>query len=376
MRHFPLFFLMLFGAVWAGEPQGKSAFPLWDGHESVADYAKRVNLPPTKSLDLGDGIKLELVLIPAGKFIMGTPEPVPVDEDGFRKKIMTGQALLAVSGIVLLALLAVVVISAIRKRQRPKYSLLLFLAMTVVAGGCVLSGLHWRQSANGLGKARVEYAAELTRYNSANSEEKPGHPVLLTRPFFMGKFTVTQDQYQAVTSVNPSNFKGNDKPVEQVSWVEAQPFCNKLSEITHQAARLPSEAEWEFACRAGTTTVYYSGDTEADLARAAWNYANSNITTHPVGQKEPNIFGLFDMHGNVWQWCEDFFSADYYGRAEAENPQGPTQGNCRVLRGGSWCDNSVGCRSAYRVGYGSDGRYFVTGGLGFRVVVVPESKTP
>ena len=131
--------------------------------------------------------------------------------------------------------------------------------------------------------------------------EHPAHPVTLTQPFYMGKYVVTQEQYQAVTGATPSTFKGNDNPVEQVSWDDAEAFCKKLSEQTKQAVRLPTEAEWEFACRAGTKTTYYSGDTDKDLDRVAWNDANSKNTTHPVGQKEANTFGLYDMHGNVWQ---------------------------------------------------------------------------
>ena len=143
-------------------------------------------------------------------------------------------------------------------------------------------------------------------------------------PFYMGKFAVTQGHYQAVTGQNPSQFKGRDNPVETVSWNDAQAFCKKLTSKQIQAVRLPTEAEWEFACRAGTRTRYYSGDTEADLALVAWYSAkNSKGTTHPVGQKEANTFGLYDMHGNVWQWCQDWYGEDYYGKSEAENPKGP-----------------------------------------------------
>ena len=203
-------------------------------------------------------------------------------------------------------------------------------------------------------------------------EEHPAHQVTLTKPFYLGKFTVTQEQYQAVMGSNPSKFQGKDNPVEQVSWDDAQEFLKKLSEQTKQTVRLPTEAEWEYGCRAGTTTTYYSGDTETDLARAAWYEANSKDTTHPAGQKEPNKFGLYDMHGNVWQWCQDYYDKDFYGKAEAENPSGPAQGTLRVMRGGSWDHYSITCRAASRDGRnpGSRFNYF-----GFRIVVVPSFRT-
>src|SRR2546430_11124906 len=114
----------------------------------------------------------------------------------------------------------------------------------------------------------------------------------------------------------------------------------------NEAVRLPTEAEWEYACRAGTNTTYSSGDRDEDLDRVAWYWVDSKNTTHPVGQKEPNAFGLYDMHGNAWQWCEDWWEDDY-SHASTENPPGPTHGASRVLRGGSWTHRPVYCRSAF-----------------------------
>jgi len=382
MRYFSLFYLTLFGTVSAGE----SAYPLWDGSESVAEYAKKVGLPPTKTLDLGNSVNLELVLIPAGKFTMGTPEPTPVDEHGFHKKIITGQMLLAVSSGILVVLLAFIIVKAIRKRQRPKYSLLWLLAITVLAGGSVLSGLHWQQSVQGLEKARAEYPAAKVRYDVAEKSEKPAHSVTLTKPFYMGKFTVTQEQYQQVIGRNPSDFIGKDNPVERVSWDDTHHFCDKLTEKTKQIVRLPTEAEWEYSCRAGTTTMYYSGDTEADLARVAWYDENSNNTTHAVGKKDSNAFGLYDMHGNVWQWCQDWWYEKYYTETPVENPVGPQSdafrefvhgldGGERVFRGGSWLNEAKDCRSAYRFKKGGSLRVSADF-IGFRVVAEPAQKTP
>jgi formylglycine-generating enzyme required for sulfatase activity len=347
MRVLPFIFLTVAGSLAAGEP-GTAAYPLWDGSESVSDYARRVNLPPTQTLELGNNVTLELVLIPAGQFVMGTPEPPPVDEGAFRKKIFTGQALLAASAGALLIMLIAVAIRAIRQKRRPQVSLGLLLLVTLAAGGCVLSGLHWRQSARGVIEARLEYTAATARYDAAYAEEKPAHPVTLTKPFYMGKFVVTQDQYQAVAGANPSLVKGHDFPVETVSWNDAQAFCERVTEHTKQTVRLPTEAEWEFACRAGTTTAYSSGDTETDLARAAWYDGNSKGATHPVGQKEPNAFALYDMHGNVWQWCQDFYRVDYYSMPATDDPAGPEGGSEHSLRGGAWYRLPRGCRSALR----------------------------
>ena len=184
---------------------------------------------------------------------------------------------------------------------------------------------------------------------------------------------MTQEQYQQVIGRNSSNFKGKDTPVESVSWNDAQAFCKKLTEQTKQTVRLPNEAEWEYSCRGGTTTAYFSGDTEADLARVAWYEANSKNSTHPVGRKEPNIFGLYDMHGNVWQWCEDGYAKDYYKKSPAENPQCTAQDTGRLLRGGSWGCGPVGCRATYRSGNAPG---YCGYSAGFRLVIVPTFGTP
>ena len=354
--------ILLTGPLAASEPA--TAYPLWDNHESVADYAKKVNLPPTKTLDLGNGVKLELVLIPAGKFMMGTPPPTPVDEVGFNQKIVTAQACLAASGGALLILLGFVLVQAIRRR-RPQLSLSLLLLVTIATGGCVLSALHWQHTVNGLRAAQQNNAVATVQFLIANDDEKPAHAVTLKQPFYMGMYDVTQEQYQSVIGTNRSQYKGKDNPVEMVSWYEAQVFCKKLTEKTKQAIRLPTEAEWEYSCRAGTTTTYNSGDTEADLSRVAWYAGNSNNTTRPVGLKEANAFGLYDMHGNVWQWCQDWYGDRYYSKSPAENPKGPDQGDSRLLRGGSWLDVPMRCRSAIRFDVLDDNGSFI----GFRVVI-------
>jgi len=142
--------------------------------------------------------------------------------------------------------------------------------------------------------------------------------------------------------------------------------------ITGKSFRLPTEAEWEYACRAGTKTKYNTGDNDAALEQAGWFNGNSEGKTHPVGQKISNAWGLYDMHGNVWQLCRDWYGEDYYGKSEAENPQGPAQGVFRVLRGGPWDGTPLYCRSAFRHRIGPDYRH---SHVGFRVVVAPASRT-
>ncbi len=349
----------------AAEPS--TPYPLWDTHELIADYAKRVNLPPTKTLDLGNGVKLDLVLVPAGKFIMGTPMPAPVDNDAFQSRIIIGQALLAFGSGLLLELLGTVFFLAARTRQRPKISLARLLAVTVSAGLAVMGALHWRQSLQDWPKALEEFKAAESRHAVAVENEKPAHAVTLTRPFYMGKFTVTQEQYKQIMGATPASYMGNDYPVVFESWNDAQQFCQKLTRLTNQPARLPTEAEWEFACRAGATTACSAGDLITDLNRVAWNGDNST-SVMPVGQKEPNAFQLYDMHGNVWQWCQDRYGP--YDATAVENPSGSKEGGGRILRGCFWSSPFARNWSAFRTFSGPDNNK--GDAIGFRIAINAE----
>jgi formylglycine-generating enzyme required for sulfatase activity len=243
---------------------------------------KTKSLPKELTVDLGGGIKLELVLIPAGEFMMGSP-----DSDKF-----------------------------------------------------------------------------------ADSQEKPQHRVRITKPFYLGKYLVTQEQWEAVVGNNPSHFKGPKNPVEYISWDDCQKFLKRLNDkMGGGKFQLPTEAQWEYACRAGSTTRYCFGDDEKQLGEYAWYIANADGKTHPVGEKKPNAWGLFDMHGNVWEWCQDWYGG--YGTEAVTDPTGLATGSFRVFRSGSWPYPAKYCRSAYRYVY-EPGIHSYR--LGFRVSHVPVDK--
>ena len=256
------------------------------------DVDKAKNSPKELTVDLGKGVKLEMVLIPAGEFLMGSPDS---DKD-------------------------------------------------------------------------------------ADSDEKPQHRVRITKPFYLGKYLVTQEQWEAVMGNNPSDFKGPKNPVEQVSWEDCRRFLRKLNAKSGSAGGkfvLPTEAQWEYACRAGSTTRYYFGDDRGQLGKYAW-YTELAIGrdgmahvlkdfrkgTHPVGEKKPNAFGLYDMHGNVWEWCQDWFDDRYYAKSPLDDPIGPATGSLRMYRGGGWGNDLWYCRSACR---GGGDPKFRQGNQGFRV---------
>jgi formylglycine-generating enzyme required for sulfatase activity len=189
------------------------------------------------------------------------------------------------------------------------------------------------------------------------------HRVTLSKGFWMGKYEVTQEQWERVMGSNPSNFKGARNPVEQVSWTDCQEFIGKVNRLVDGGGfRLPTEAEWEYACRAGTKTRFHTGDADGDLDGAGWYTGNSGDKTHPVGEKKANAFGLFDMHGNVWEWCLDWYGD--YPTAAVTDPAGPGSGEIRVVRGGCWVYDAWLCRSAFR--FRSDPGYRWIN-LGFRL---------
>jgi formylglycine-generating enzyme required for sulfatase activity len=193
--------------------------------------------------------------------------------------------------------------------------------------------------------------------------DAPPHEVVVGA-FLMDAHLVTQELFQKLMGTNPSRWKGGTNPVEQLRWSDAVKFCNQRSEadglqpcydlkslkcnFEANGYRLPTEAEWEYACRANTTTAYFFGDNPAKIGDYAWFEKNAGARTHPVGKKRPNPWGLYDIAGNVWEWCNDFYKVDYYQESPRENPHGPEAGEKMVLRGGAFKFSDESCRSGYR----------------------------
>jgi formylglycine-generating enzyme required for sulfatase activity len=227
--------------------------------------------------------------------------------------------------------------------------------------------------------------------------EAPPHPVKITRPFYLGKCEVTQAQWQAVMGNNSSLVQDLANPVEMVSWDDIQPFLAKLNgagwdkrsdgppnagaqnggpalRLAHPTSSfrmkyaLPTEAQWEYACRAGTTTAFCFGGDAGMRGQYAWSESNSGHKPHPVGGLKPNAWGLLDMHGNLWEWCADWWTPDYYAQSPPTDPPGPMAGSNRVHRGGSHSNRLSDCRSATRCDCPSD---YSHSSLGFRLALVP-----
>ena len=202
--------------------------------------------------------------------------------------------------------------------------------------------------------------------SEAESDEKPTHSVTLS-DYYIGKYEVTQAQWRAVMGSNPSHFTGDNNPVDFATWDEIQEFITKLNEKTGKKFRLPTEAEWEYAARGGNKSKGYKYSGSNNIDDVAWYDNNSSSETYPVGQKTPNELGIYDMTGNVCEWCQDW-KGDYSSSSQT-NPTGPSSGSRRVLRGGSWYYDAGSCRVSSRDGCLPDGsNYYV----GFRLACSPE----
>jgi len=260
-------------------------------------------------------------------------------------------------------------------RWRYRFTAVIFNTILLSQFGCGRGSSEASQQAALARAAPKTELVPLTNmvFIKAGSFVRIKHPVTLTRDFWLGKYEVTQGEYEAVMGKNPSHFKGDsNRPVEKLTYLDAQAYCSALTKRESQAGRLPpgyayrlpTEAEWEYACRAGTTNLYSFGDTITNAEQYAWTLENSESTTHPVGLKRPNAWGLYDMHGNVWEWCSDWF-ADYPA-TELTDPSGPKQGKFKVFRGGSWNHAIELARSRNRFMMApTNGIYFV----GFRLAL-------
>ena len=243
----------------------------------------------------------------------------------------------------------------------------------------IASGFPWRVRDNSSGiemllipSGTFNMGCSASDSYGCYADENPTHEVTLSKAFYLGKTEVTQAQWQATMGSNPSYFSGNaNNPVERVSWNDIAGFN------TATGMRLPSEAEWEYACRGGTTTAFHSmpgfpngTNDDNQLGKIAWNYSNSGSITHAVAGKAANAFGLYDMLGNAWEWCNDWSGS--YAAGNATDPAGPATGSNRVIRGGACGGNyytRLGCRSSYRYGSFPDDRFL--GAVGFRAAKTP-----
>ena len=199
--------------------------------------------------------------------------------------------------------------------------------------------------------------------DDADYDEKPTHSVTLS-DYYIGETEVTQALWKAVMGSNPSYFEGDNLPVEQVSYNDVKEFITKLNQKTGKTFRLPTEAEWEYAARGGKKSKGYKYSGSNNIDDVAWYYENSNNKTHPVKTKRPNELGIYDMSGNVWEWCSDNYGA--YSSSSQTNPTGPSSGSYRVYRGGSWYFNARGCRVSHRSGFNPSSRF---NSLGFRLAL-------
>jgi formylglycine-generating enzyme required for sulfatase activity len=243
---------------------------------------------------------------------------------------------------------------------------LLLSGLALVTGTLEAQSTPEQNLTNSMGMEFVLIPAGTFKMGSdtGDQDERPVHQVTISKAFYMGKYEVTQGQWQTVMGTNPSASPGDaNRPVEQVSWNEAQTFLSKLNAMEGvQLYRLPTEAEWEYAARAGSTTIYGFGNDPKQLGEYAWYRSNSGHRTHPVGQKRPNAWGLYDVLGNVWEWVQDWDGK--YLAGPVTDPKGPGTGTYRMRRGCGWNNEANVCRVANRysvIGYRDDF-------LGFRVV--------
>jgi formylglycine-generating enzyme required for sulfatase activity len=267
-----------------------------------------------------------------------------------------------ISAILILSLLASAWLTAQENRKKPESKRI------TLPGGIAMEFVRIHLGSFLMGSEDAEFGRA--------ADEGPRRKVRISRPFFLGRFEVTQAQWKAVMGNNPSAFRlqphADRLPADMITWNDAMDFVSKINQLGIGRFRLPTEAEWEYACRAGTTTPYYWGNdrSQATLSKYAWGYSRAEGKSHPVGTLLPNAWGLYDMTGNVWEWCSDWFQP--YDSSDTLDPGGLETGERKIYRGGSWYNEPEALRSANRHGHAPKGN----GGLnaGFRLVMEIENK--
>ncbi len=319
---------------------GRLIVPQLSANRDSLDCELKVSLP--------EGQQLVFRLIPSVKFTMGSPMVV---QPAVRSEVWLS------SVVISFAVLCFLIYRLFKNRFR--YSLRQLLLVTFLSGGCLGSLFSFL-------KARAEWSDyRAATFYPFYDHESP-HEVFITRPFYVGETEVTQEQYSAVMYENPSHFKGASRPVDRVSYQDAVRFCERVSEVSGLVCRLPTEAEWEWAAGGGGQTLFVSGNQEKDLDFVSWYSGNSAGATHPVKRKMSNRFGLYDVHGNVAEWCSDYYDIAYYGNSEYVDPKGARSGATRVVRGGGWNDRPYFQRISMR---GAATPNVRSSAIGFRVVV-------
>jgi len=329
-----------------------------------------VSPPPRKDEEVASQSAMKTIMAPPPEVVFGTNQreafaaATPPDSQLTQTQSVGGKRLVVIGAAVLAVILVggiVWLIQRTRTRNTPQ-SRAASQPAKQTENKPAPTGQSFTENVNGTAIAMVSVSGGTFLMGSPLSEtgrdqdEGPQNDVTVPS-FYMSKFEITQAQYKAVTGTNPSSFKGDDLPVESVSWNDAVEFCRKLSQMTGRQYSLPTEAEWEYAARAGTNGPY-AGNLEA----MTWYDANSGNRTHPAGQKEPNGFGLYDMYGNVWEWCQSKYRPYPYRATDGrENLQ---ETDVRVMRGGSWESAAKACRSAYRRRVTPDPR-----SSGFRIIL-------
>ena len=301
---------------------------------------------------------------------MGTPQPTQLLEAQFNQEIWINILVSGVSLGILCLLVFIIFFSSIRQKTRPKYSLMQFVLAMLLMSIFVMSVQRWRGAVYRFEVAKDNFKKAMLRYQR-NQTDGTAKLVTIGKPFYIAKNLITQQQFGRVVREKWNANVGDDLPVDHILSSSVKEFCENLTARTGMTIRLPTEEEWEYCCRAGSGTDYYAGDSEADLDRSAWYMRNSAGSSHPVGKKVPNNFGLYDMQGNMWQLCEMQTGAlDTVSKLLNDGSMESDRFDLLILRGGAWCSGPADCRVSRRYQVGC----FYWGEVGFRVIADLEFK--